>query len=195
MENYYELLEVSKNASDEVISKVFKHHIKKNHPDLFSGKEKIEAEVKVQKLNEAYEILSNPEKRKEYDELLDEEEKIKNDVRDEEINNLNMEKNYLLHSIDNYNRFINEYFYEKADEVFDVINSYDADNSNNDGMSQNNNYSNVQQPQKNIGIVEKMKGYLYRAAVYCIAITLFFTVISLLFKVNVFSIIFNVLFK
>ena len=47
MENYYEILEVNEKASIEIIKKVFKIHIKKNHPDLFTGKEKLEAEEKV----------------------------------------------------------------------------------------------------------------------------------------------------
>ena len=95
MENYYELLEVSKNASDEVISKVFKYHIKKNHPDLFSEKEKIQAEIKVKKLNEAYEVLSNSEKRKEYDKMLLEQENSRNTTTEDIINNLNICNNVL----------------------------------------------------------------------------------------------------
>lgn len=189
MENYYELLEVSKNASNEVISKVFKYHIKKNHPDLFEGKEKEEAEVRVKILNEAYEVLSNPERRRKHDEKLAEDERLKNSVKDEEINNLSIEKNYLLHRIDNYNRFINEYFYEKANDVFNVINSYDS--SNYDGYEINN----IQQNQNKLDIKEKVKNYIFRAGVYLIAIILFFIIISILFKVNVFSIIFKVLFK
>ena len=37
MKDYYELLELSKNASDETIKKVFRMLIKKNHPDLLEG--------------------------------------------------------------------------------------------------------------------------------------------------------------
>lgn len=179
MENYYELLEVSRNASSEVISKVFKYHIKKNHPDLFEGKEKEEAEVRVKILNEAYEVLSNPEKRREYDDKLTEEERLKNSVKDEEINNLNIEKNYLLHSIDNYNRFINEYFYEKADEVINIINSYDKDND----IKYNKNLKGV------------LKNLLIKCSFYLIIIIVFFALISVILNVNIFSIMFNILFK
>lgn len=77
-ENYYEILEVNEKASQEIISKVFKIHIKKNHPDLFQGEEKILAEEKIKKLNEAYEILHDEKKREEYDQMLNEEkEEIK----------------------------------------------------------------------------------------------------------------------
>lgn len=71
MKNYYEILEVDKNASLETIKKVFKYLIKKNHPDLFTGSEKDEAEKKTIMLNEAYEVLSKPDKRKAYDEGLE----------------------------------------------------------------------------------------------------------------------------
>ena len=71
MKNYYETLQVDKNASKEVISKIFKYLIKKNHPDLFQGKEKQIAENTVKALNEAYEVLSDEKKRKDYDEKLE----------------------------------------------------------------------------------------------------------------------------
>ena len=41
----------------EIINKIFKIHIKKNHPDLFDGEEKILMEEKVKEINEAYEII------------------------------------------------------------------------------------------------------------------------------------------
>ena len=108
MENYYELLEISQNASDEVISKVFKHHIKKNHPDLYRGQEKKEAEIRVKKLNEAYEILSNPDKRKEYDNELKNYENEKNNIKELEIDQLKNRNEKLNQTIQNYNRFIYE---------------------------------------------------------------------------------------
>ena len=40
MKNYYEILEVNPKASDEIIKKIYKIKIKKNHPDLFQGEEK-----------------------------------------------------------------------------------------------------------------------------------------------------------
>jgi len=70
MKNYYELLEVDKNASAEIISKVFKFHIKKNHPDLYQGEKKLLAEEKLKELNEAYEVLSDLNKKKEYDKTI-----------------------------------------------------------------------------------------------------------------------------
>lgn len=67
--NYYEILQVSENASDEVIRMAYKALVKKYHPDVFEGDKKI-AEEKMKELNEAYEILSNLQKKKEYDSFL-----------------------------------------------------------------------------------------------------------------------------
>ena len=40
MKDYYEILEVSRNASKDTINKIFKIHMKACHPDLFQGEEK-----------------------------------------------------------------------------------------------------------------------------------------------------------
>ena len=69
MKNYYEILEVNKNASQETIAKVYKFLAKKYHPDA-NPDNKQEAEEKFKEISEAYEILSNEEKRKQYDEEL-----------------------------------------------------------------------------------------------------------------------------
>ena len=67
MENYYEILEVDVHASKEVIDKAFKVLAKRYHPDTQSEDKKTWAEEKFKKINEAYEVLSNPESRKKYD--------------------------------------------------------------------------------------------------------------------------------
>lgn len=67
MENYYKILEIDIDASQETIEKVYKILVKKYHPDLQSKENKKLAEEKIKKINEAYSILSIPEKRKEYD--------------------------------------------------------------------------------------------------------------------------------
>lgn len=74
MKNYYDILEVSRKASKDTINKVFKMHMKANHPDLFQGEEKIKAEEKSKELTEAYNILSDDASRAKYDEELDAEE-------------------------------------------------------------------------------------------------------------------------
>lgn len=66
MKNYYEILEVNKNASREVIDKAYKVLIKKYHPDQYLGNEKILAEQKTQEVNEAYHVLSDEFLRSQY---------------------------------------------------------------------------------------------------------------------------------
>lgn len=79
MKTLYEILEVSENASDEIIEKAYKVLAKKCHPDLQTSENKLQAEDKMKEINEAYEILSSVEKRKIYDEELKKKrEEIKN---------------------------------------------------------------------------------------------------------------------
>ena len=68
--NYYEILEVDRNASQEVIEKAYKTLAKKYHPDLQDDIHKKQAEETFKIINEAYEILSNPEQRARYDHNL-----------------------------------------------------------------------------------------------------------------------------
>ncbi|MFP4630030.1 MAG: DnaJ C-terminal domain-containing protein [Desulfohalobiaceae bacterium] len=65
--DYYEILGVSRDASQEEISKAFKKLARKYHPDLNPNDE--ESERKFKEVNEAYEVLKDPEKRKRYDQL------------------------------------------------------------------------------------------------------------------------------
>lgn len=63
--DYYEILGLKKNASDEDIKKAYRKLARKLHPDLNPNDK--EANKKFQQLNEANEVLSDPEKRKKYD--------------------------------------------------------------------------------------------------------------------------------
>lgn len=67
--NYYEILKIPKSASDGQIKSSYKELVKKYHPDLYVG-DKDFAEHKIKEINEAYEVLSNPETKSEYDEYL-----------------------------------------------------------------------------------------------------------------------------
>lgn len=71
MKNYYEILEVDVHASKEIIDKAFKVLAKKYHPDTQQDDKKEWAEEQFKLLNEAYEILSDDEKRKIYTKELE----------------------------------------------------------------------------------------------------------------------------
>ena len=67
MSDPYQVLGVSRDASDEEIKKAYRKLTKENHPDLHPGDKACEERFKEG--NEAYEVLSDPEKRKKYDQF------------------------------------------------------------------------------------------------------------------------------
>lgn len=66
--DYYEILEVSKGAGQEEIKNAYRRLAKKHHPDVNPDNKKV-AEEKFKELSEAYEILSDPNKRAQYDQF------------------------------------------------------------------------------------------------------------------------------
>ncbi len=70
--DYYEVLGISKGASDDEIKKAYRKAAMKYHPDKFSNasdKEKKDAEDKFKEVNEAYQVLSDSQKKAQYDQF------------------------------------------------------------------------------------------------------------------------------
>ena len=127
--NYYDILEVNKNASPEVIEKAYKTLVKKYHPDLQDNNLKNEYEEKIKLINEAFEVLSDSEKRKNYDLNLKQTEFSIEDYNNLISENLNLknEINYLKNNLNNY----------KNNSQNNINN-----NLNNNSNNKNSNYSN-----------------------------------------------------
>ena len=72
--DYYEILEVSRNSSDEIIKAAYRTMCKKYHPDTFTGPRAV-AEERIRKINEAYRVLGHPADKRRYDALYDQRRK------------------------------------------------------------------------------------------------------------------------
>ena len=88
--NYYEILQIDKNASPEIIEKAYKTLAKKYHPDLQTGENKKQAEEILKQINEAYDVLSDPEKKEHYDASL-----VNNSISEEKFNEIYQENQML----------------------------------------------------------------------------------------------------
>ncbi|MBM2824628.1 MAG: Chaperone protein DnaJ [Dehalococcoidales bacterium] len=67
--DYYSILGLKREATDEEIKKAYRRLARKHHPDVNPGNKS--AEAKFKEINEAYEVISNKEKRKKYDQFGD----------------------------------------------------------------------------------------------------------------------------
>src|SRR3972149_11210903 len=67
--DYYDILGVSKNSSEEDIKKAYRKLAREHHPDMVADGDKLDAEKRFKEINEAYQVLSDPEKKRMYDQF------------------------------------------------------------------------------------------------------------------------------
>ena len=217
MKDYYEILEVNNKASLDTIKKVFKMQIKKYHPDTVTQEDKAFAENKVIELNEAYDVLSDEVKRKEYDEKLksetmpsENEQLLRNQI--EELKNKLYEKEQIIDhflggmDLSEYENSINnihEKFkyddiknYEETDENIDKT-EYTYNENPKNLLEKIQNFYNPNRPSKSIseGYIHTFLVYLTKIIGIIIACVCFFLLISIFTGTNVFEIIYKVFFK
>ena len=130
-QNYYEILEVDKKASPEIIKKAYSTLAKKYHPDLQPENLKHSSEEKFKLINEAYDVLSDTEKRKEYDASIEKHYISKKDYDDIYLENQKL-KNIIQELQDelSYNN-TNTNFYAETN------NSPTTNNDYNDNLYEN----------------------------------------------------------
>ncbi|NLZ28951.1 MAG: J domain-containing protein [Firmicutes bacterium] len=68
-QDYYEILGIDRDASDKEIKSAYRQLARKWHPDMHPQGDKEKVEKKFKRINEAYEVLKDPEKRSRYDHL------------------------------------------------------------------------------------------------------------------------------
>ena len=143
MKNYYKILQVDKDASPEIIKVAYKLLVKKNHPDLKEGSEKQIAEEKIKEINEAYDILSNPEEKAKYDQNLINEfisQEKYNEIINENMN-LKKELNY-FNNLYNKNNYAKRQYSNMYDNTwaknYTQTNSQNNYNANSNNINKNN---------------------------------------------------------
>lgn len=97
--NYYEILQINKNASPEIIEKAYKTLAKKYHPDLQDEAHKKEAEEKFKIINEAYQTLSNPQLKASYDQNM-----MDNNISQEQYEEMYKQNQILKNELNNLHR-------------------------------------------------------------------------------------------
>ncbi len=116
MKTYYDILEVSRYASLEVIKRAHKVLVKRYHPDLQSPEELKKMEEEMIKINEAYETLIDPVKREKYDKFLEQQEAL-NKSKSEEGNSTYNEQNAKKVEVELANKKLEEEVSKRIDEA------------------------------------------------------------------------------
>ena len=118
--NYYDILKIKRDATQTEIKKQYKSLIKLYHPDLYTGDKRF-AEEKTMQINMAYDTLSVPELREQYDmDLALEEEAIRKSFEEQEpytstqSNDSYYDNDKAMHDVfERYERYKNRHIYKK----------------------------------------------------------------------------------
>src|SRR5262249_9513957 len=78
--DFYRVLGITRDASDDVIKKAYRKLVFQHHPDR--NPDSTQAEAKIREINEAYEVVGDPEKRRSYDRLTWGDETIQDPAAD-----------------------------------------------------------------------------------------------------------------
>jgi len=109
VKDYYKILNLSVNANNDEIKKAFRSLAKKYHPDR--NKDDKEALKKFQEVNEAYEVLSNEDSRKKYDQEMDKGSTNKEtNSKNNKSDNSNKKYQDKGESIENLNKYFESFF-------------------------------------------------------------------------------------
>ncbi|MDD2627300.1 MAG: DnaJ domain-containing protein [Clostridia bacterium] len=180
MKNYYEILELNEKASDEIIKKVFRMHVKRNHPDLFEGIEKEKAELRIKEYNEAYEVLGNKEKKKTYDNELIESNNLL-------LQTIKEENEYLKRVIKNKNEAIKEYLENiGANNILEE--KYEMETGINDNMYHVDNDYKIYEKTSEMKINENIKNIISMI----VTIVLIGIILMIFTDINIFRVFLNV---
>lgn len=156
MKNYYEILEVNKKASKEVIEKAYKVLVKKYHPDLQTGTNKKYAEEKIKEINEAYSVLTDQFMKEQYDIELEKQEQealYRKYEQQQNVNTQNTNQNNYTSNINNTNS--RNSYSNKAGNSKASNNEWNAKNGNRSKTRNNQNRHNIEAEELN----EKMSKY------------------------------------
>ena len=144
MRSLYDILEVEKNASSKEIEKKYKTLVKKYHPDLQPKEKKSYSEELLKKITEAYSVLGDEEKRKQYDEELENQNtKETNNNVEYDVNTSSYDENYIdkviykdiIENLDNYNltdkeKICFKYYYFDDLSIKEIVDKMQSTESN-----------------------------------------------------------------
>lgn len=186
MKDYYEILEVNPKASDEIIKKIYKIKIRQNHPDLFQGEKKARAEEITKEITKAYEVLSNRQKRQQYDMELESATKAENaDKYINIISSLKSENDYLKQVISAKNNMINSISNEYGNTLNkDILNPEDSTNNNSNKTTNQNSYF--------FSVLSDMKQFLFKMLLLGLIILTLLVIFNIFTGNSILNILFNI---